>query len=109
MGKLIEEIWLEDFCRKVRISGGPGILWGNRTMSEITEKGCDLQKECGFGFYCTVIRGKSNAWATMVAKYCHGSDYLLCARRIYFLKKGWCAPLDMTPIGILPAEILAEL
>ncbi|WP_226989408.1 hypothetical protein, partial [Desulfuromonas sp. TF] len=69
-------------------------------MSEISEKGCDLKKECGF--YCTFISSKSHVWATMIAKYCNGADYPLCARRIYFFEKGVCAPTIMTPIGILP-------
>jgi hypothetical protein len=76
-------------------------------MLGTVEKGCDLRKECGF--YCNIVGSKSNAWAIMVAKYCNGSDFPLCARRSYYLDKGLCAPLNMTPIGTLPDEILSEL
>lgn len=76
-------------------------------MPEIAEKGCDLRKECGF--YCTVLRSKSEAWLTMAAKYCDGADYPLCARRTYFFQTGFCAPLDMTPLGVLSEDILAKL
>ncbi len=45
----------------------------------------------------------------MVAKYCDGADYPLCARRTYFFQTGFCAPLDMTPLGVLSEDILAKL
>jgi hypothetical protein len=71
------------------------------------KKGCDLKERCGF--YCLFLHGEANPWRIMVEKYCEGTDYPLCARRIYFTKTGECAPLDMTPVGTLPRNILDDL
>jgi len=70
-------------------------------------RGCDLKEDCGF--YCRFLQGKADPWKTMAEKYCEGVDYPLCARRVYFFNTGECAPLDMTPVGTLPKNILDEL
>jgi hypothetical protein len=71
------------------------------------EGGCDVRVDCGF--YCTCVQGKSKTWALMVEKFCNGEDFLLCARRDFYKRTGYCAPLDMTPVGYLPVEILAAM
>lgn len=72
-----------------------------------SNNGCDLKEGCGF--YCKFLHGETDFWKMMTKKYCEGVDYPLCARRVYYSKTAECAPLDMTPIGILPKNILDDL
>ncbi len=65
--------------------------------------GCDLRKECGF--YCRFAKSLDEIWQTVIISYCDGPDFLLCARRSYFILRGHCAPADVTPIGTLPKDL----
>lgn len=71
--------------------------------------GCDLREKCGFFCDTLYLYRKSDYWKVMIANYCEGVDFPLCARRNFFYKTGNCAPWDMTPVGNLPEELLPEM
>lgn len=77
------------------------------TEREKPGPGCDLRDKCGF--YCEFVHSKSELWQIMIRNYCEGQNYPLCARRIFFLRTGECAPFDLTPIGTLPEDLHKEL
>ncbi|MBE0597791.1 MAG: hypothetical protein IH614_11020 [Desulfuromonadales bacterium] len=74
---------------------------------ENDHQGCDLRTRCGF--YCDFAQRKSAVWQSMIRNYCEGTNFSLCARRIFFTRTGNCAPVDMTPIGTLPKELFDDL
>jgi hypothetical protein len=45
----------------------------------------------------------------MIRNYCEGPKSLLCARRNFSSRTGRTAPTDMTPIGILPNNLLLQI